>query len=347
MVSINWITDVELSYKRHQLPLTYQFAVANSKKTYAENVFVELKHENSIGYGEAAPSYFFHESPETIEHFFDQIQHDLCSDPKQIDSIMGQLEKKIPGNYAAKASINMALFDLIAKKLSLPVYKFLGIKIERPLVTSFTIGIDRLDVIEQKVKAAQNYSILKIKLGNEQDCQVIEIIRKITDCRLRVDANEGWTKEEAVEKINWLATQNVELVEQPLPAEDIENMKWVRARVNLPLFADESLKTSKDIDRLTDAFDGVNIKLMKCGGITEAMKMIKKALELNLKTMIGCFIESSLGITAAAHIAPLFDYIDLDGALLIKTDPFQGVKIINGQLTLPDLPGLGVQPIVL
>lgn len=347
MVSINWITNVELSYKRHQLPLTYQFAVANSQKTHAENVFVELKHENTIGYGEAAPSYFYHESPETIERFFDQIQPALNSDPMQIESIMGQLAKEIPGNYAAKASINMALFDLIGKKLSLPVYKFLGIKIEHALLTSFTIGIDRLEVIEQKVRAAQNYPILKIKLGNEQDYQVIEIIRKITNCRLRVDANEGWTKEEAVEKINWLETQNVEFIEQPLPAEDIENMKWVRARVNLPLFADESLKTSNDIDRLTDAFDGINIKLMKCGGITEAMNMIKKARELNLMTMMGCFIESSLGITAATHIAPLFDYIDLDGALLIKTDPFQGVKITNGQFTLPDLPGLGVQPIVL
>jgi L-alanine-DL-glutamate epimerase-like enolase superfamily enzyme len=347
MSSINWIMNVELSYKRHQLPLTYPFAVANSKKTHAENVFIELKSENAVGYGEAAPSYFFHESPETIEHFFKQIQPDLNHDPLQVDFIMAQSEKAVPGNYAAKAAINMALFDLIGKKLSLPVHKFLGTKNDLPLLTSFTIGIDRLDVIEEKVRAAKNYPILKIKLGTPNDFQIIETIRKITNCRLRVDANEGWTKEEAVEKINWLETQNVELVEQPLPAEDIENMKWIRARVNLPLFADESVKTEKDIDKLTDAFDGINIKLMKCGGITEAMKMIKKAQQLNLKTMIGCFIESSLGITAAAHIAPLFDYIDLDGALLIKTDPFRGVKFINGQFTLPDMPGLGVEPIVL
>jgi len=333
---------LELNYKIRRLPLSYQFAVANSKKLYAENVFVELRYESDIGYGESAPSYFYHESPATIQRFFDQIKPVLNSDP---NLIMGQLEKEFNGNYAAKAAINMALFDLVGKKASLPLYKFLEIKHEKPLRTSFTIGIDSLEVIEQKVTAAQNYPILKIKLGNEHDYQVLEIIRKITNCPLRIDANEGWTKEEAVEKINWLATQNVEFVEQPLPANDIEDMKWVRERVNLPVFADESLTTGKDMDRLIGAFDGINIKLMKCGGITEALNMVKKARDLNLKTMIGCFIESSLAITAAAHIAPLFDYIDLDGALLLKTDPFQGVKINNGQFTLPELPGLGVQPI--
>lgn len=338
---------MKLNYKVIRLPLSYQFAVANSKKLYAENVFVELRHENDVGYGEAAPSYFYHESANTIQQFFDQIKADLNADPTAIDSIMGQLEKKFKGNYAAKAAINMALFDLVGKKASLPLHRLLDIKKERPLLTSFTIGIDSLDVIEQKVTAAQNYPILKIKLGNENDYQVIEMIRKITNCPLRIDANEGWNKEEAVEKINWLATQNVEFVEQPLPANDIEDINWVRARVNLPLFADESLTTSKDMDRLIGAFDGINIKLMKCGGISEALNMVKKAQDLNLKTMIGCFIESSLAITAAAHIAPLFDYIDLDGALLLKTDPFQGVKINNGQFTLPELPGLGVQPIVL
>lgn len=337
---------MELNYKSRQLPLAYQFAVANSKKIFAENVFVELRHENAIGYGEAAPSYFYQESPDTIHRFFDQIELILNRNPVEIDAIMEQLEAIAKGNSAAKAAINMALFDLIGKQVSLPLYKVLGIKNEGPLLTSFTIGIDQLDVIEEKVTAAQNYPILKIKLGNEHDYQVITIIRKITNCLLRVDANEGWTKEEAVEKINWLETQNVEFVEQPLPANAIEDLKWVRERVKLPIFADESLKTCQDIDRLIGAVDGINIKLMKCGGITEAMKMVEKAQKLKLKTMIGCFIESSLGITAAAHIAPLFDYVDLDGALLLKIDPFQGVKINNGQFTLPDLPGLGVQPLV-
>lgn len=338
---------MELNYKRCQLPLTYQFTVAYSKKIYAENVFVELRHKNHVGYGEAAPSYFYHESPETIQKFFDLVKPILKSDPINIDVIMGQLETKFQGNYAAKAAINMALYDLIGKKLNLPLYEYLGIKQGCSLLTSYTIGIDRLDIIEKKVEAALNFPILKVKMGHEYDYELIATIRKITNCPLRVDANEGWSKEEAVDKINWLETQNVELIEQPLLADDFNGTKWVRERVNLPIIADESLTTSKNIERIIGAFDGVNIKLMKCGGITEALKMVKKARELNLKTMLGCFIESSLGITAAAHIAPLFDFIDLDGALLLKSDPFQGAKINNGQITLPELSGLGVQPIVL
>lgn len=335
-----------LKYKTNQLPLTYQFVVANSKKSFAENVFVELRHENYIGYGEAAPSYFFHESPVTIKNFFEQIKPQLDDIPLAIDSIMEGFERKVRGNYSAKAAINMALFDLVGKKLSQPVYKVLGIKNQGTFFTSFTIGIDRLDIIEEKVAAVRNFPILKVKLGTKQDYEIIETIRKITDCPLRIDANEGWSKEEAVEKINWLEHQNVDLIEQPLPAKDFNGTKWVRERVNLPLFADESLTVSTDMEGLVGVFDGINIKLMKCGGITEALKMVKKARALNLKTMIGCFIESSLGITAAAHLAPLFDYMDLDGALLLKTDPFQGVKITNGQFTLPDLPGLGVQPLI-
>jgi L-alanine-DL-glutamate epimerase-like enolase superfamily enzyme len=207
----------------------------------------------------------------------------------------------------------------------------------------FTIGIDDLAVIKEKVVAANNFPVLKVKLGTDYDYEIIESIRGITNIPLRIDANEGWTKEEAVEKITWLETQNVELIEQPLPAAEIEATKWIKKRVHLPLFADESLTSSKDMDKLQGAFDGVNIKLMKCGGLTEALKMVEKAREMNLKTMIGCFIESSLGITAAAHIAPLFDYIDLDGALLIRSDPFRGAQITNGQIDIPDEPGLGAE----
>ena len=338
---------MELNYKSHQLPLKYQFAVANSKKTFAENIFIELYHEDKIGYGEAAPSYFYHEDPGTIKRFCNQIQSILKNNSLDIDSIMDELNAASEGNFAAKAGINIALFDLIGKKFILPIYKYLGITNQHPMVTSFTIGIDKLEIIKKKVLSAQNFPILKIKLGTEQDYYIIKTIREITDRPLRIDANEGWIKEEAVEKINWLESQNVELIEQPLPSENIDGTKWIRERVNLPLFADESLKNSQDIDKLTDAFDGINIKLMKCGGITEAVKMVRKARKLNLKTMIGCFIESSLGITAAAHISPLFDYLDLDGALLLKSDIFEGAKITDGHLTLPDRPGLGVQPIVL
>lgn len=334
---------MELDYQIYNLPLRHQFKVAYSSKKFAQNIFITLCHENTIGFGEAAPSYFYHENADTVVRFLEDIRSEIVAAPLAVEPIMELLEKISKGDYAAKTAINMALFDLIGKQEALPVYRLFDIHPDKTLVTSFTIGIDDLAVMKEKVNAANNFPVLKVKLGTDYDYEIIEAIRAITTVPLRIDANEGWTKQEAVEKINWLETQNVELIEQPLPAAEIEATKWIRKRVHLPLFADESLTSSKDMDKLRGAFDGINIKLMKCGGLTEALKMVKKAREMNLKTMIGCFIESSLGITAAAHIAPLFDYIDLDGALLIRSDPFRGAQITNGQIDIPDKPGLGVE----
>lgn len=336
---------MEIKSQVIRLPLKYRFEVASSKKDFAENTFITINTDAEIGYGEAAPSQFFGENSESIKQFFEKVKTSLGSDPFEIDAIIMRLNNIANGNYSAKAALNMALLDLIGKKKEKPIYKLFDIPTSDSLITSFTIGIDNLDVIKEKVKAAHNMPILKVKLGTENDYQIIGTIREITDKPLRVDANEGWNREEAVEKINWLETQNVEMVEQPLPADDIENMKWIRSRINLPVFADESVKTSSDMEKLTGAFDGINIKLMKCGGINEAVKMANKAQSLNLKTMLGCFIESSLSITAAAHISPLFDFIDLDGALLLASDPFEGVRIINGKLTIPNTAGLGVKQI--
>lgn len=334
---------MELDYQIHPLQLSYPFKVAYSSKKFAQNVFITLRHENTIGYGEAAPSYFFHESAETVTRFFEELRHEISQASLIVDSVMDRLEKISNGDYAAKTAINMALFDIIGKQAAVPVYRLFDIDPDKNLVTSFTIGIDDLTVIKEKVIAANNFPVLKVKLGTDYDYEIIELIRGITNIPLRIDANEGWTKEEAVEKINWLETKNVELIEQPLPAAEIEATKWIRKRVHLPLFADESMTSSKNMDKLQGAFDGVNIKLMKCGGLSEALKMVKQARQMNLKTMLGCFIESSLAITAATHIAPLFDYIDLDGALLIKSDPFRGAQISNGQIKIPDGPGLGVE----
>ena len=334
---------MEVDYQIQSLQLNYPFNVAYSSKKVAKNVFVTIRHDNLIGYGEAAPSYFYHESAETVTQFLEKARDELSDTPLLIDSIMERLETISGGNYAAKAAINMALFDLIGKQASAPVYRLFDINPDGNLVTSFTIGIDDLTVIKKKVIAANNFPVLKVKLGTDYDYEIVESIRGVTSIPLRIDANEGWTKEEAVEKINWLETQNVELVEQPLPAAAIEETRWIRQRVHLPLFADESLTGRHNMDKLSEAFDGVNIKLMKCGGLTEALKLVNQARAMNLKTMLGCFIESSLAITAAAHIAPLFDYIDLDGALLIKSDPFRGARITNGRIKIPDAPGLGIE----
>ncbi len=337
---------MKLSWQRLQLPLMHQFAVAFSQKHYAENVFIELQHNGTIGYGEAAPSYFYGESAQTVIDFLQRERDFLSQAPLDIDQIMLQLEQRCPGNYAAKAAINLALFDILGKQANLPVHRLLGIDSSGPMVTSFTIGIDSVEMIRTKVVAAANYPILKIKLGSDHDEEIVETVRQFTSGPLRIDANEGWSREQAVAKIRWLEQFNFELVEQPLPAEAIEDTRWVRERVNIPIFADESLRTGHNLEQLVEAFDGVNIKLMKCGGISTAVKLAARAKALGLKTMLGCFIESSLAISAAAQIAPLFDYLDLDGALLLKTDPFDGVKIINGQFTLPQGPGLGATPVI-
>ncbi len=336
---------MKLNHISRQLKLNHKFAVANSSKSFAENTFLCLEDEHKIGYGEAAPSYFYHESSETIERVLHWATPFLQNSESSVRAIMGAIGKKVAANYAAKAGIEMALLDLAAKNHSKTLRDFLEIDDSRPRVTSYTIGIDNLDVIKNKVENAHEFPILKIKLGTAEDFSIIETIRSITSKPLRIDANEGWTREEAVEKINWLESQHVELVEQPLPANDIENTAWLRDRVNLPIFADESVKSSTDIDHLANAFDGINIKLMKCGGIFEALNMVEKARARNLSIMLGCFIESSLGITAAAQIASLFDFVDLDGALLIRDDPFVGVKIENGQIVLPDRPGIGAVPV--
>lgn len=341
------IRRMKLSWKQVQLPLKHQFVVAYSQKSYAENVFIQLEHDGVIGYGEAAPSYFYHESAKTVVAFLEQ-QRDLLSQPLlDIDSIMWQMEQSFPGNYAAKAAINLALYDILGKQSNLPVHRLLGIHSDKPMVTSFTIGIDSLSMIQAKVMAAANYPILKIKLGSDHDEEIIETVRQFTSCPLRIDANEGWTREQAVAKIRWLEQFDIEIVEQPLPANDIEGTRWVRKRVGLPIFADESFTIGHNLEQLVGAFDGVNIKLMKCGGISAAVKLVAKARALGLKTMLGCFIESSLGISAAAQIAPLFDYLDVDGALLLKTDPFDGVKIVNGWFKLPQGPGLGATPVLI
>jgi L-alanine-DL-glutamate epimerase-like enolase superfamily enzyme len=210
-------------------------------------------------------------------------------------------------------------------------------------VTSFTIGIDSPDIIGQKVDEASNYPVLKVKLGVSGDEEIIRRIREHTDKKLRVDANEGWTsKEEARDKILWLQEQGVELVEQPLPAHQLEETAWVREAVSIPIIADENVTTSADIARLQYVFDGINIKLMKCGGLREAMRMILSAKILGMKIMLGCMIESSVAISAAAQLSPLADYADLDGNLLIANDPFIGVREKDGKLLLQDNAGIGV-----
>jgi L-alanine-DL-glutamate epimerase-like enolase superfamily enzyme len=226
--------------------------------------------------------------------------------------------------------------------MEVPLFEMLGLDPARTPQTSFTIGLDTPEVVVRKVREAAAYPILKVKMGAPNDREVLSAVRDTTDRAIRVDANEGWTSEDALERLDWLAGLGVEFVEQPLPADRIEETRALRRRSPLPFYADESVHRAADIPRLAGAFDGINIKLMKCGGIAEALRMVAVARAHGMKVMLGCMIESSLAITAAAHLSPLVDTADLDGNLLIDGDPFLGATVTNGRIELPRTPGLGV-----
>jgi L-alanine-DL-glutamate epimerase-like enolase superfamily enzyme len=259
---------------------------------------------------------------------------------------MAEVARHIEGQQAAKAAIDIALMDWFGQKIGVPLYTYFGLDAGDAPVTTFSIGIDNPEMTRQKVKEAEAYPVLKIKVGLDTDEATIEAVRSVTKKPLRVDANEGWKdKEEAVRKINWLESQGVEFVEQPMPAAMIEETRWVRSRVHIPIIADESCLHPSDIPKMAGAFDGVNVKLDKAGGMLEGYRMIEIAKSLGMKTMLGCMISSSVSVTAAAHLSPLVDYADLDGNLLIANDPYSGVLVKNGKLILPNRPGLGLKPV--
>ena len=334
---------MKVSHSQFELTLKHAFTIARGSRDVSPVVIVELEHDGITGYGEAAPSTRYGETIETVEAFLSRLDFSNFEDPFQLETILDYVDRVEEENSAAKASVDIALHDWLGKKLSIPLHQYWGLDANRTPVTSFTIGIDKPEVVDQKVREAVEYPILKIKLGGPNDEEMIRTIRKVTQKTLRVDANEGWTtREVAAERIRWLEQEGVEFVEQPMPADDLEGITWVRERINLPLIADESSVRLHDVPKLQGVFDGINIKLMKCTGLREAMRMIHTARACGLKVMLGCMIESSLGITAAAQLSPLVDYADLDGNVLVSNDPFEGVLIIDGKLRLPNRPGIGV-----
>jgi L-alanine-DL-glutamate epimerase-like enolase superfamily enzyme len=306
-------------------------------------VIVEFEKDGIIAFGEASPNARYGETVETVENFFKTIDVDNVSDPLKIETINSYLDTISTGNSSARCAVDIAMHDWVCKKLRVPLYKYFDADKNKIPVSSFTIGIDTPDAVIRKVKEAENYPILKIKVGFPGDEEIIKTIRGETNKPLRVDANEGWkSKEEALEKIEWLATQNVEFVEQPLPAAQIEDARWLHKRSPLPTVADEALSLY-GVDELSTAYDGINIKLQKNGGLFKARKLIDEARSHKMKIMLGCMIESSVGISAAAHLSPLVDWNDLDGNVLITNDPFYGIVNENGKLILNDAPGLGVE----
>jgi L-alanine-DL-glutamate epimerase-like enolase superfamily enzyme len=324
------------------LHLRHTFRIARGASDVRHNVLVELDDGRHLGLGEAAPIRRYHQ--------------DRASTTEALEGMAGRLDDPrgyaqaarraaVAGQSAAEAALDMALHDLAGKRLGVPLYELLGLAPGPIPETSFTIGLDVPEVVAEKVREASAYAVLKVKMGSDDDRAVLEAVRETSsDQRIRVDANEGWTREGAVERLRFLARLGVELVEQPLPADQLEETRALRRLSPLPFFADESVHRAEDIPRLAGAFDGINIKLMKCGGIGEALRMIAVAHAQGMKVMLGCMIESSLAITAAAHLAPLADLADLDGNALVADDPFVGATLEGGRLVLPDGPGLGVRP---
>ena len=335
---------MQLSFYRYDLKLKHPFTIARGTRTVEPVVIVKLEHGGLTGFGEAAPSSRYGENENTVEAFLGRVDVKKFNEPFQLESILDYVDSLADGNYSAKAAIDIALHDWVGKALNVPLYKYWGLDKAKTPVTSFTIGIDKPEVIEKKVREAEEYPILKIKLGGDNDEEIMRTIRKVTRKTLRVDANEGWkSKEDALRKIQWLAQEGVEFVEQPMPANDLDGVAWLRERATLPLIADENCIRLHDIPKLMNSYDGINIKLMKCTGLREAMKMVATARACRMKIMVGCMIETSIAISAAAQFSPLIDYADLDGAVLTTNDPFEGTTIVRGKLELPDRPGIGVK----
>ena len=332
---------ITLRHYRQELELTHTFRLARGASDVRQTLVLELEEEGLVGLGEAAPIDRYDQDCASAARAAEAMAQHLTS-PLAYDSAASSVA--VPGEVAAEAAMDMAVCDLAGKKLGVPLYELMGIDPRQAPVTSFTIGMDTPEVMEAKVREAGEYEVLKIKMGSDEDRQILEAVRGVTDRPLRVDANEGWTLEGAQSRLEWLESMGVELVEQPLPAGQLEEMRELRRLSPLPLFADESVYRAADIPRLAGAFDGINIKLMKCGGLGEARRMIAVARAHGMQVMLGCMVESSLAITAAAHLSPLVDFADLDGNLLIDNDPFVGVTVKGGRLVLPEGPGLGVRP---
>jgi L-alanine-DL-glutamate epimerase-like enolase superfamily enzyme len=330
---------MKLHWEPYSLELKTTFRVAHGASTKRDNVLVYLED----GVGEAAAVPYYGESQEGIIEYLKSMPH-LGDDPFDLD---GVLAKRPAGSRAARAAIDVALHDLWGKKLGQPLYKLLGLNPARIPLTCLTIGMDEPDVMAEQARAS-GYPLLKIKLGSEKDEAVLAAIRKVTGAKLQVDANAGWGREQALELIPRLVDYDLLFIEQPLPVEDVEGYFWLKEKlraqhINIPIFADETAKTSHDVVKLAGAVDGVVIKVMKAGGLRETVRMIHTARAHDMQVMLGCMVESSVGVTAAAHLAPLCDFADVDGPLLIRNDPYRGLQYDGARFSLPDGPGLGVE----
>ena len=337
---------LKMSYYPYVVELQHTFTISGFSRDTTTVLLVEIEYDGVTGYGEAAlPPYMVGQTLETASAFLDKVDLSQFSDPFEMDEILGYVDSLAEGMSCPKCGIDIALHDLVGKLLGKPLYKIWGFNAAKTPDTSFTIGMDTREVIIQKTKEAEPYNILKVKLGSTEadDKMIVETIREVTDKPIVVDANQGWKdKHYALDMICWLAERGIRFVEQPMPKTVYDEMAWVTEHSPLPTIADESCQRLADIRKLYGVFTGINIKLLKCTGLREAHRMVEAARALGMMLMIGCTTETSCAVSAMAQLAPVVDFADLDGNLLITNDCFSGMKIVNGKITLNDLPGIGV-----
>ena len=336
---------MQLSWAPYELQLRHTFTVASYSRTTTPDVQVEIRYDGFTGYGEASMPPYLGQTVESVCAFLAKVDLGQFADPFQLDDILAYVDSLSPGDTAAKAAVDIALHDLVGKLLGQPWWRIWGLDAAKAPDTTFTIGIDTPDVVREKTReCADRFNILKVKVGLDNDFEMIRTIREITDLPLAVDANQGWKdRQQALDEIFWLQEHGVVMVEQPMSRDRLDDNAWITERSPLPVFADEAVQRLADIPALVGAYSGINIKLMKCTGMREAWKMATFARAAGLRVMVGCMTETSCAVTAAAHLSPLADFADLDGNLLISNDRFRGVTVESGRLTLPDAPGLGLE----
>ena len=335
---------MKLSFRPYELQLKHTFTVAGNSRDTTPVVLTEIQHEGLTGYGEASLPPYLGESQQSVMQFLSKVKLEQFDDPFLLDEILAYVDSIEEGNRAAKACVDIALHDLMGKLVGQPLHRLWGINPANTPVTSFTIGIDTPEVVKMKTEEASRFKVLKVKLGGGNDREMIETVRSVTDVPIYVDVNQGWTdKHEALDVTHWLAEQRVEFVEQPLPKTAVDDLAWLTSKSPLPIIADEAFQRLGDVADFQGVYSGINIKLMKSTGLREAQKMITVDRALGMKVMMGCMTETSCAVSAAAQLSPLVDWADLDGNLLISNDLYEGVQVIDGKLTLNNLPGIGIR----
>jgi len=337
---------MRLKYYPYTIKLKEEFKLSVNSRTTTPAIIVEIEHIGFTGCGEASLPPYLSENQQSVIRFLEKVDFDSLENFSNMEVILDYVDFLSDGDSAAKAALDMALHDLFGKINNISLSELFKIERKKDIYSSYTIGITDKEKLKSKIAAASDYKYLKIKLGTEKDKEIISTIRELTEKPLFVDVNQGWKdKNFALEMISWLAEKNVILIEQPLPKEMKKESMWLKEKSPLPIIADEAIQNLNDLNFIKECYSGINVKLMKVGGIRQALKMINEARKLNLKIMLGCMTETSCAITAASHLAVLADWVDLDGAELISNDLFVGMKINKGKVILPEIPGIGVKKI--